>query len=120
MSHQSNSNALMDLSPHENGQGMFALIRGAWCSGVLDPGCGMADKPDPVPNFYATNTILEPAGVNYPGGRTLLVGWIRGFPAGGGWNGCLSLPRVLTLSQDGVPSQQPIAGNFSCAIRLRL
>ena len=75
-------------------------------SGVLDPGCGSVENADLEPNFYASNTILEPAEA---GGRTLLVGWIRGFPAGGGWNGCLSLPRVLTLSADGVPSQQPIA-----------
>jgi beta-fructofuranosidase len=30
-----------------------------------------------------------------------LWGWVNGFPGGHGWNGCLSLPRLLTLSPDG-------------------
>ena len=53
----------------------------------------------------ATNTILEP---EEAGGRTILLGWIRGFRPGGGWNGTLSLPRVLTFAEDGVPVQQPL------------
>lgn len=39
--------------------------------------------------FYATNTMLDTEG------RTVVVGWIRGFRAGTGWNGCLSFPRLI-------------------------
>jgi beta-fructofuranosidase len=60
--------------------------------GVLDPG-----------NFYASNLL------HAPDGRCLLFGWITGFPAGKGWNGCLSLPRELTIGADGHPRQQPVA-----------
>jgi beta-fructofuranosidase len=47
--------------------------------------------------FYAPNSFFA------PDGRLLLWGWIRG---GGSedapWNGCLTLPRVLTLRDDGL------------------
>ncbi len=33
---------------------------------------------------------------------------MRGFVAGHGWNGCLALPRVLTIGEDGHPRQNPI------------
>jgi beta-fructofuranosidase len=59
--------------------------------GVLDVG----------PNFYAPNTM------QVPDGRRLVWGWINGFPRGHGWNGCLSLPRLLTLSGDGQLRQSP-------------
>ena len=59
--------------------------------GVLD--CG--------PNFYAPNTL------QMPDGRRIVWGWINGFPGGRGWNGCLSLPRVLSLSRDGRLQQSP-------------
>ncbi|MCC9077445.1 glycoside hydrolase family 32 protein [Litorilinea aerophila] len=64
--------------------------------GILDPGQGQ------VPNFYATNTLYDPTG------RCILLGWVRGFPPGRGWNGCLALPRVLTLGPDGIPRQSPV------------
>lgn len=45
-------------------------------------------------SFYAPNTMqLED-------GRRLVWGWINGFPGGHGWNGCLSLPRQLSLTTD--------------------
>jgi beta-fructofuranosidase len=59
--------------------------------GLLD--CG--------PNFYAPNTM------QVPDGRRLVWGWVTGFPGGHGWNGCLSLPRLLTLSRDGQLRQNP-------------
>jgi beta-fructofuranosidase len=59
--------------------------------GLLD--CG--------PNFYAPNTMLV------PDGRRLVWGWINGFSAGHGWQGCLSLPRQLGLSRDGELAQAP-------------
>lgn len=53
------------------------------------------------PNFYAPNTM------QVPDGRRLVWGWVNGFPGGHGWNGCLSLPRLLTLSRDGQLRQNP-------------
>ncbi|TVQ28693.1 MAG: hypothetical protein EA382_01445 [Spirochaetaceae bacterium] len=51
--------------------------------------------------YYATNTFLVD-------GRVILVAWIRGFPKGRGWNGCLSIPRELGISTDGDLIQTPI------------
>lgn len=69
-------------------------------SGVLDPGW----RPNHSPaHFYATNIAYA------PDGRCILFGWVRGFPADKGWNGCLALPRVLTIGPDRRPRQQPIA-----------
>ncbi|MEZ4865474.1 MAG: glycoside hydrolase family 32 protein [Caldilineaceae bacterium] len=64
--------------------------------GVLDP--GFSD----VPNFYASNILYDEQG------RCILLGWARGFPKGHGWNGCLALPRILTIGPDGHPQQMPI------------
>jgi beta-fructofuranosidase len=52
-------------------------------------------------SFYAPNTMLV------PDGRRLVWGWVNGFPPGHGWNGCLSLPRQLSLSPDGQLRQIP-------------
>jgi len=53
------------------------------------------------PNFYAPNTM------QVPDGRRLLWGWVTGTPEGHGWNGCLTLPRQLSLSPDGYLRQVP-------------
>jgi beta-fructofuranosidase len=58
---------------------------------------GMVDYSD---QFYAPNTLVDDKG------RRILWGWIRGFKEKRGWNGCLSLPRVLTL-EDGKLIQKP-------------
>ena len=52
-------------------------------------------------SFYAPNTM------QLANGRRLVWGWINGFPSGRGWNGCLSLPRQLSLSRDGQLQQEP-------------
>jgi len=52
-------------------------------------------------SFYAPNTM------QVPDGRRLVWGWVNGFPGGHGWNGCLSLPRQLSLSRDGQLRQNP-------------
>lgn len=68
--------------------------------GVLDPGF----TPHVTnAHYYATNIIYA------PDGRVILLGWIRGFPEGKGWNGCLALPRVLTVGPDRRPRQTPVA-----------
>jgi beta-fructofuranosidase len=60
-------------------------------SGILDEGR----------DFYATNTFVT------PDRRRIVVGWISGFPEGRGWNGCLSLPRELSLDDSGMLRQAP-------------
>ena len=37
---------------------------------------------------------------NDPDGRCILLGWVSGFKSGRGWNGCMSLPRVLSLTDE--------------------
>jgi len=66
--------------------------------GVLDAGFSNG-----VPNFYASNILFDAQH------QPILLGWVRGFPKDRGWNGCLSLPRRLSLGADGHPRQQPIA-----------
>jgi beta-fructofuranosidase len=51
--------------------------------------------------YYAPNCLAG------PDGRQLLWGWLNGFPGGRGWNGCLSLPRVLSLGPDQTLRQEP-------------
>ena len=34
-------------------------------------------------------------------------GWVRGFKDGRGWNGCLTLPRILTIAPEGHLLQSP-------------
>ncbi len=45
-------------------------------------------------NFYAPNVTVDAKG------RTLLWGWVPDFPKGRGWNGCLTLPRVLSIDPE--------------------
>lgn len=59
--------------------------------GVLDYGS----------SFYAPNTM------QVPDERRLVWGWVKDFPGGHGWNGCLSLPRQLSLSREGMLRQNP-------------
>jgi beta-fructofuranosidase len=51
--------------------------------------------------LYGTNTYEDPMG------RRIMFGWISGFKGGRGWNGCMSLPRILTLDNDGRLIQTP-------------
>jgi beta-fructofuranosidase len=64
--------------------------------GVLDP--GRVDGN----GFYASNVAFDDRG------RCILFGWIYGFAEGQEWQGCLSLPRLLTVGHDGHPRQQPV------------
>jgi len=66
--------------------------------GVLDPGYNELATA----NFYATNTLYA------PDGRCILLGWVRGFAPGRGWNGYLAVPRVLTIDSNYQPCQEPI------------
>jgi len=51
--------------------------------------------------FYGTNTYVDPEG------RRIMFGWISGFKTGRGWNGCMSLPRVLSFDPEGRLIQTP-------------
>lgn len=52
-------------------------------------------------SYYAPNCMADGKG------RRILWGWVQDFPAGKGWNGCMTLPRVLTLASDGTLRQTP-------------
>jgi len=60
---------------------------------------GMLDYSD---QFYAPNTLVDDKG------RRILWGWVRGFKEKRGWNGCLSVPRILSL-EGGKLIQRPAA-----------
>jgi len=51
--------------------------------------------------FYGTNVLFDAKG------RCVLFGWVSGFKTGRGWNGCMSLPRILTLGPDDRLIQTP-------------
>ncbi|TFG00804.1 MAG: hypothetical protein EU542_07710, partial [Promethearchaeota archaeon] len=44
--------------------------------------------------FYAPNTMIDKRG------RVIMWAWIQGGGTGG-WNGCLTLPRIVSLGEDG-------------------
>jgi len=72
-------------------------------SGTLDHAYG-PKRPENFATkrgFYGTNVLFDAKG------RCILFGWVSGFEAGRGWNGCMSLPRVLTLDGNGRPIQTP-------------
>ena len=64
--------------------------------GALDYGFGKNPPKDRVMTrgLYGTNVFTD------EDGRRIMVGWVSGFKAGRGWNGCMSLPRILTLDKD--------------------
>lgn len=59
---------------------------------------GLMDWGD---DYYAPNSMEDPQG------RRVLWGWIRGFKSGRGWNGCLTLARIITMGPDGHLRQSP-------------
>lgn len=79
-----------------------------WLLGDFDPDAGAfrADEDgimDRSPNFYATGRVADA-----PGEEPVLVGWVRGWAPGRGWNGCLGLPRCVRPGPGGVPLQRPV------------
>jgi len=65
--------------------GQFDATQGTFSA----TGAGRVDAGDAV----APQTLLDPQG------RTLLWARLQGFEGGRGWNGCWTLPRVLSLEQ---------------------
>jgi len=64
-------------------------------AGTVDYGFGKNPPKDRswTRGLYGTNAFTD------KDGRRILVGWICGFKPKRGWNGCMSLPRVLTLDK---------------------
>lgn len=52
-------------------------------------------------HFYATNVIADEQG------RSLMWGAIEGFTGTSGWNGINSLPREISINEEGVLQQKP-------------
>ena len=71
--------------------------------GVLDYGFGDNPPEDRswTRGLYGTNAFADKAR------RRILLGWICGFKPKRGWNGCMSLPRVLTLDKHNNLIQAP-------------
>lgn len=64
--------------------------------GLMDYGFGKNPPKDRAwtRGLYGTNVFED------KNGRRVLLGWICGFKPNRGWNGCMSLPRILTLDKD--------------------
>ena len=60
---------------------------------------GLVDHSD---DFYAPNCTTDDKG------RRVLWGWIRNFKKGQGWNGALTVPRVLKVDSRGRLIQWPV------------
>ena len=71
--------------------------------GSMDYGFGKNPPKDRAwtRGLYGTNTFTD------KDGRRILLGWICGFKPNRGWNGCMSLPRILTLDADNRLIQTP-------------
>ena len=71
--------------------------------GVLDYAYGKNRPKDRVTprGFYGTNVLFDDKG------RCVLFGWVSGFKTRRGWNGCMSLPRIITLDKDDNLIQTP-------------
>jgi len=70
-------------------------------NGTLDYAYGPEQPSNWSRGFYGTNVLFD------NDDRCILLGWVSGFREGRGWNGCMSIPRVLTLGEDGHPRQTP-------------
>ena len=57
---------------------------------------------EPTKTFYGTNILFD------ADGRCLLLGRLLRTFAGAAWNGCMAIPRVLTIEEDGHPRQTPV------------
>jgi len=71
--------------------------------GSIDHGFGKNPPKDRswTHGLYGTNAFPD------KDDRRILLGWICGFKPNRGWNGCMSLPRILTLDKDQRLIQRP-------------
>ncbi len=68
--------------------------------GVLVCKYGAPEAYSQSRGFYATNLLTT------PDDRVIMFGWVGAFESKG-WNGCMSLPRELSLDQTGRLRQRP-------------
>jgi len=81
--------------------GKIAFVETEGQGGTLDYVYG-PKRPGPWSRgFYGTNVLFDDQG------RCVLFGWVSGFKTGRGWNGCMSLPRIITLDEDDNLLQTP-------------
>ncbi|MBI4604359.1 MAG: glycoside hydrolase family 32 protein [Planctomycetes bacterium] len=90
--------------------GKFVLITSPhracdWLVGRFDAAAGKF-TPERRGLLDASDQLYAPNNLEEPSGRRVLWGWIRGFRGGMGWNGCMTVPRVLSLA-DGALVQTP-------------
>ncbi len=57
---------------------------------------------EPTKTFYGTNILYD------DDGRCILLGRLLRTIEGKAWNGCMAIPRVLTIAPDGHPRQAPV------------
>ena len=75
-------------------------------TGTFDPAKSPAFTPES--RGYLDGGVLYAPQVFIDGaGRRIMFGWIRGYREGRGWNGVMTLPRVLSLADDGSVIQFP-------------
>jgi len=98
---------LLLLSPYRAVEWRLGTCDGATLSVQAQ---GLLDLHD---SFYATNTLEDAAG------RTVVLGWIRHFPAGRGWSGCLAFPRLLEVDGNGLRQRVHPAVEALCGKAVR-
>ena len=87
---------------------------------VLDYGVAHLEKGENgARGLYGTTVFTDGKG------RSILLGWLSGFKPGRGWNGCMALPRILTLVGDEmiqtpIPELQELRGKASSLNSLTL
>lgn len=79
-----------------------------WFSGTLDLknytfNVERSGRFDESFHYYATHPAIDPSG------RVVVFGWVKDFPRGLGWNGCLGVPRRLWLDAQGDCCSAPVA-----------
>lgn len=62
----------------------------------------VSGRMEPTRTFYGTNILFD------SDGRCLLLGRLLRTIPGAAWNGCMAIPRVLTIGPDGRPRQNPV------------
>jgi len=79
----------------------IAFIEDKGKGGTLDYVYGPR-RPGPWSRgFYGTNVLFDDTG------RCVLFAWVSGFKPKRRWNGCMSLPRIITLDKDARLIQKP-------------
>ena len=69
----------------------IAFIEDKTKGGTLDYVYGPKRASSWHRGFYGTNVMFDDKG------RCVLLGWVSGFKTRRGWNGCMSLPRIISL-----------------------